>query len=169
MPTENPMSLWILIAGTLVGTLLGGVLGLLNTRLQFKTQFGRERERLILGKLEELHQVLSQFKQAYAELSLMAGTNAAVEALIKQHASIPTEKLKMLVGFYAPELSPQVEAVVRLSRGYDEALARFIRWEEKDEQTRNDILSAAADLMRKLDAACSEMQAGVIKLSGKHI
>jgi len=163
------MSLWILIVGTLVGTLLGGVLGLLNTRLQLKTTYGRERQRLILGKLEELHQVLSQFKQAYAELSLMAGTNAAVEALIKQHASIPKEKLTMLVGFYAPELSPQVEGIVKLSREYDEALAQFIRWEEKDEETKKHILSSAADLMRKLDAACSEMQAGLINLSRKYI
>lgn len=163
------MSLWILIIGTLVGTLLGGLLGLLNTSVQLKTQINRERQKLVLGKLEELHQVLSQFKQAYADLSFMAGSRAAVEALIKQHASIPTEKLNMLVGFYAPELSGKLETVERLSREYDNTLAEFIQWEEKDEEVRKNVLSSASSLKQQLDRATSEMQTEIITLSRKHI
>lgn len=163
------MSLWILIAGTLVGTLLGGVLGLLNTRFQFRTQVNRERQRLTLGKLEELHQVLSQFKQAYADLSLLAGSNAAIDALIKQYSSIPREKLHMLVGFYAPELLPQVERIKRLSHEYDNALAKFYQWKDKEEETKKEILLAATNAKQKLDEACSEMQVEVIKLARKYI
>lgn len=163
------MSLWILIAGTLVGTLLGGLLGLVNTKVQLKTQINRDRERLVLGKLEELHQVLSQFKQAYADLSFMAGSHAAIEEMIKQHSSIPTEKLNMLVGFYAPELSSKLEAVEQLSREYDNALAQFIQWDEKDEETKKKTLSTATDLKQRLDRACSEMQSGIIALSRKYI
>jgi hypothetical protein len=162
-------TLWILIIGTLVGTLLGGLIGLVNTRMQSKIQIKRERERLILGKLEELHQVVSQFKQAYWDLFLMASSHAAVEALIKQHSAIPTEKLEMLVGFYAPELSTSFESIKSLSGEYDKALAQFINWQEKDEETRQSVLSEAARLKEKLDQTCEKVQAEAVALSRKYI
>jgi hypothetical protein len=157
------------MAGTLAGTLLGGVLGLVNTRMQLKTQLVGERRKLIVGKLEELHQVLSQFKQAFWDLSLMAGSHAAMEELIKQYSSIPADKLDMLVGFYAPELSASLKKIKQLSGEYVQALAQLVGWENKDEETRQGILSATASLKKKLDEACLEMQAGVITLARKYI
>jgi hypothetical protein len=163
------MTLWILIIGTLVGTLLGGVLGLVNTRMQSSIQIKRERKKLILGKLEELHQVLSQFKQAYWDLFLMANSHAAVEELIKQHSAIPTEKLDMLAGFYAPELLTSLDGIEKLSDRYDQVLAQFINWQEKDEETKQAVLTEASSLKQKLDKACGGMQAEVIALSRKYL
>lgn len=164
----SQMSLWLLIIATLGGTLLGGVIGLINTRMQSGIMIKREREKLILGKLEELHEVLSQFRSGYGDLSLLASSDAAVEALIKGHAAIPREKLRMLVGFYAPQLWTKIQHVEELSGEYDKALARLLEWKREGAKAE-DIPPEVSDLKQKLDRASAEMQAEVIALSRKYI
>ncbi len=169
MDMGSQMSLWLLIIATLGGTLLGGVIGLINTRMQSGIMIKREREKLILGKLEELHEVLSQFRSGYGDLSLLASSNAAVEALIKGHAAIPREKLRMLVGFYAPELRKKLQHVEELSGEYDNALARLPQWKQEGAKTGEGVPSEVPVLKQTLDQASSEMQAEVITLSRKYI
>ena len=163
------MSLWLLIIATLGGTLLGGVIGLINTRMQSGIMIRRERQKLILGKLEELHEVLSQFRMGYGDLSLLASSNAAIEALIKRHAAIPREKLRMLVGFYAPELRAKLNNVEELSGEYDNALIRLLEWKQTGEETTKGLLADVPVLKQKLDRACAEIQAEVISMSRKYI
>lgn len=163
------MSIWLLIVATLGGALLGGVMGLLNTRMQAKTMFSREREKLILGKLEELHEALSLFARGYADLAVLASSDAAAVDLLKQHWSIPEERVAMLVGFYAPALRPRLETVERLSREFDRALARLIRSKGEGDEERGAAMAAAEDAGRQLERACKEMQAGLISLSREYV
>jgi hypothetical protein len=163
------MSVWLLIVATLGGALLGGLMGLVNTRVQSKTMFSRERQKLILGKLEELHETLSQFSREYGDLELLASSDAAIEELIRRHASIPKERVEMLVGFYAPELVPKLREVEKLSGEYDDALTRLVNWRKQEEETTKKYLKEAPVLKKRLDAACAEMQAAVIALARKYI
>lgn len=162
-------SIWLLIVATLGGALLGGAMGLLNTRMLTKSMFSRERERLILAKLEELHEALSQFALGYADLALLASSDAEAVDLLKQHWSIPEARVAMLVGFYAPALRPKLENVERLSDEFDRALGRLVGSKGGDDEERVAAMAAAEDAGRRLERACKEMQAELISLSRGYV
>ena len=163
------MSIWVIVAATLLGTVLGGIVGIINTRMQAGLQINRDRQKLILGKLEELHEVLSQFRRGYGDLSYLAASNAGVEALMKQRSAIPKERLQMLVGFYAPDLSDELRRIGARSREYDAALSRFSELAGAEGEKREDLIAEAVELKRQLDQACLGMQSGVIALSRNYL
>jgi hypothetical protein len=69
------MTVWVGVIAALSGALVSGGLLLLNARLQFKQQVARERHKLLLSKLEELHEVIARVRRSY-ESSTVERINA---------------------------------------------------------------------------------------------
>jgi hypothetical protein len=130
-------------------------------------QKDRERQKLLLEKLEELHEIISQLRQAYGDLFLM--TIDEKGSMIKERISVPTEKLQMLVGFYAPSLSVRLENVEMYRAEYDRVLFDWVHAQNQDDKTKKSALAVTSMWKQRLDQACTEMQTEVIALSKKYI
>jgi gas vesicle protein len=166
------MNPWIAIIGTLAGALIGGGLALLNAHFQLQRQAKRERQKLLLSKLEEIFELLSRIRKAYSLTSLqivfkLSGTDAA------QHTSdetlIPIERLQLLIGFYAPTLSGHLEKLEQHRNEFGELLAKSILWDKRDDKAKKEIFQAIEPGWRKLDKACAEMQEHVLLLSKQYL
>src|SRR5437667_9789405 len=98
------MNAWIGIIGTVIGTFLGGGLTWLNSKFQMRSQTEKDRKRLMLQKMEEIHELLSDYKHSYKMLTAEMLKRYASEELdeFPELPAIPSERLRMLVGFYAP-------------------------------------------------------------------
>jgi hypothetical protein len=163
------MNAWVGIIGTLAGTILGGSLTWLNMRFQLKHQEGRERKKLLLEKLEELHEDLSAYSQSYNQL-----ISARLETLTngeKWPADSPNllPKLRMLVGFYAPELRETLIRVEQCREEGGDVLGKCIGLERKKESEQKEVVGALFSFQRKLLRACEEMQAEVVALSKDYL
>src|SRR5205823_3509102 len=99
------MNTWIAIVAALAGAIVGGGIAFLNSFFQLRHQRVRERNRLLLSKLEEIHRVLSQFRDAYKDSMHERLLTAAGASKAEPPTKVPMETLQMLVGFYAPQLT----------------------------------------------------------------
>jgi len=119
------VAVWIGIIGTLCGALVGGGLALLNARLQFNQQVHRERQKLLLSKLEELHEVITKVQDSYEDFTLKTISNCLqIETPPKLKDAIgkaPIERVRLLVSIYAPELTGFVSELEQLISDYVEA------------------------------------------------
>ena len=97
------MNAWVGFIGMVVGTLLGGGIAWFNSRFQLRHQTEQDRKKFVLSKLEEIHELLSDYKRSYQMLTAEMLKRFASEdfAELPELQAIPSEKLKMLVGFYA--------------------------------------------------------------------
>lgn len=102
------MAVWTGVIAALGGALIGGGLTLLNGRLQFKQPAHRDRQKLLLSKLEELYDFIGQVRRSY-EASALERINSYlnIETAADGRSAIPTpiERVQLLVSCYAPELS----------------------------------------------------------------
>jgi hypothetical protein len=106
------MNAWVGIISTIVGAFLACGAAWLNSRSQLRHQAERDRKKLILEKLEEIHELLSTYKQSYNMLTaacMRAHESGQVE--FAEFEPIPSERLKMLVGFYAPGLERSLKNI----------------------------------------------------------
>jgi hypothetical protein len=161
------MTAWIGI----IGVIIGGVLTMLGTQMQLRRQIQRDRQKLLLSKLEELHEVLSLFRQSYK--------GAYLEALSSVHdfklpegvesAPVPIERLQMLTGFYATELSEYLQKIETCRKEYGGILIKCARSSKLDEEAREHTLTALSTQQSELQNACSDMQAAVVSLPKKYL
>jgi hypothetical protein len=162
---------WIGIIGTVVGAIIGGGLSWLNTRFQLKHQEERERKRLLLGKLEETHELLSQYKHSY---TLVTSQHVRMQLTkqpmdLKELTPIPKEKLRMLIGFYAPELTELLKSLEQASNEYGDASADHFEAKEKSETERKKTLAGVFQKNNEIDTICDEIQNGLTMLSRKYL
>jgi iron-sulfur cluster repair protein YtfE (RIC family) len=118
---------WIGVIGALAGAIVGGSIALINLRLQLREQRKRERNKLFLSKLEEIHKVLSKFRECYrGSIRERLLTAHGLEKIEEDASQVPIEKLKMLVGFYAPELAEHLRKVGDARKNYSGVLIKSI-------------------------------------------
>src|ERR1700733_4028435 len=96
---------WITPIVALLGVIIGGGIGWLNTRLQLERQEARESKKVMLEKLESLHEAISGYLYTFTST---ATTIAQFQLSGKRtdersFTPPPYQRLRMLVGFYAPE------------------------------------------------------------------
>ena len=129
------MSAWIGIIGTIFGALLAGILSWFNPRFQLRYKEARDRKRFFLNNLEEIYEVLVQFKHLYTMLTLDQITTLVARQPFQKSEGppVPIERLQMLVGFYAPELSPQLEQLLNSRKEYSQSLVERVGLETKGE------------------------------------
>ncbi len=132
-PFSLAVNAWIGIIGTVVGALLGGSAAWLSARFQLHRQEERERKRLFLSKLEELYEVVAQFKDSYkmSTMSLVKTLTAGEAADMSDLPALPIEKLQMLIGFYAPELEPLLVQLFLRREEFGNTIISCIRFDPK--------------------------------------
>lgn len=165
------MNSWIGIIGAIVGVLVGGGLSWLNSRFQLKQQEIKDRKKLLLGKLEELYEIVSQINQTYSELTSeqLKIVSDRLEFNIPNSPKIPTDRLNMLVDFYAIELKSTRLRLTKCCEEYGEVLVNRISLELRG----NDEIKRFIDDLRredtKLSQACTVMKMHIAKLTKKYI
>ena len=122
------MDKWIGTVAALVGVLLGGLISYTTTSKQLQQQIRIERQRLDIEKMEELHTKLSRLELSYRTMD-RAASNPAEK--LEKELDIPIDRIKMLVGFYAPELNPDVEHLEQLSDEFTQDFADVVVWTTK--------------------------------------
>jgi hypothetical protein len=165
------MSAWIGIVGTIVGALLAGGTAWLNSRSQLRRQEERERKKLILSKLEELYEIVSQFKHSYVKSTTSQLTSLAERRPLEQSdvPPVPLEKLHMLVGFYAPELEFKLQQLMLRREEFGHVLVKRVGLEQKGEAMIKSFLVDLRDKSLILNQTCEEIQRDIVELSKKYI
>jgi hypothetical protein len=115
------------VLGTLGGVLAGSLLEQRRVRLAFERErLGRDTELLRL-KLEELYLEVEELQKSITALGInliqLAGLGKVVQ---KQEVQGDAYKISMLVGIYAPELGPELEALNRARDGFAKAVVDFM-------------------------------------------
>src|SRR5258708_227974 len=126
------MNLWIGVVGTIMGAIIGSGLSLLTVRFQLRHQLDRDRQKLVLSKLEDLYQVLANFRNAYHAkvLTIFESFGRAHEIRFEHDypalaiSEIPVERIQRLVLMFVPQLADDLAKVGDLQRKMMPALAR---------------------------------------------
>jgi hypothetical protein len=165
------MNAWVGIIGTVIGAILGGGLTWLNMRFQLRHQEERERRKFLLGKLEELHEVLSQYRHCYTTAtSQHYKASLANESMdLKDSSTVPIEKLRMLIGFYTPELKDSLQGLENAAYEYGNAFVQRLESMKANELERKKALSRVFETQKKIDDICKTLQEEVITISRKYL
>jgi hypothetical protein len=141
MCNPTPSTGLIGVIAALVGAIVGGGIAALVSYLQTRNQKARETKKLLLSKPEEIHEVLSQLRYVYKD-SVYKSFAAVANGRRETSVAPPIERLEMLVGFYATELSPYLEGLEGARTAYEEAIAKTLRIERDAESTQKEKLGA---------------------------
>src|SRR5689334_417684 len=165
------MSQWITIIGSLLGVAVGGGLAWLNSRYQFLRQDERDRKRFILSKLEELHELISEYRQAYnsATADRFATATGADSWYAKDGRPLPIEKLRMLVGFYAEDLTSYLGDLEKAGLDVGMMAMQCAKIHRESENTKEQLIKALFSKQQELNSACEKMQKQVVSLSKKYL
>jgi hypothetical protein len=165
------MTAWIGIIGTIVGALLAGGAAWLNSRSQLRRQEERDRKKLFLGKLEELYEIVSEFKHSYTRTTMAQLTSLAERRALDQSdvPPVPLEKLHMLIGFYAPELEPQLAQLMKCREEFGAVLVRRVGLERQNDARIKSFLGELQVKSINLNQACEETQKRIVALSKRYI
>ena len=161
----------MLILGPLLGVIVGGVIASLNTRFQANRQELRERKQLILGKLELLHQLLTEFIDYSQCLTFKAVRDPDKMQKVTNPTIEPVafSRIEMLVGFYAPQLAEYVKKVTSISEEYAVPFTRLYGDEELDQSQRALMCATVSRLNRDIIDTCESLQDEVIALSKTYL
>lgn len=164
------MKEWITPIATILGVLAGGAIGLLNTRMQMRNQADRERKKVMLEKLESLHETISGYLLAFTSTSAnILQLEVSGKAPTEPFAPFPQQRFIMLIGFYAPELEEKRLEIEQLGRRIVEVMlpALFDVWGDHIARKKGllDFMAAMAPFQQR----CEEMQRQVVELSKKYI
>jgi uncharacterized protein (DUF697 family) len=158
---------WIGVIGALVGAIIGGTIAFLNSFLQLREQRKRERNKLILSKLEETHEVLSKLREAYKwviheRISKLYGKNIDQEL-----QKVPIERLKMLVGFYAPSLTDQLNMLEISQKVFGDALVESVV--ATTSLNSKEALSNLFERESGINKICVDMQTEIVLISKNYL
>ncbi len=161
----------ILVLGPLLGVVIGGAIAWLNTRFQTNRQELRERKQLILGKLEQLHQLLTEFIDYSQCLTFKAirDPNKLQRVTTPPIEPVPFSRIEMLVGFYAPQLVEYVKKVAAISEEYAVPFTRLYGDEDLEDSERALICSSVSRLNREIIETCGKLQDEIITLSKTYL
>jgi hypothetical protein len=166
------MAIWVGVIAALGGALVGGGLALLNARLQFKQQVHRDRQKLLLSKLEELYDLIGRVRRSY-EASALERVNAylSIETPAEVMDAIPTpiERVQLLVSFYAPALTDDLSEFDKLRITYGKVIGNAILQSKSDTKSQQKALATLQVESQKIDNACRALQARVVALSRDYL
>jgi gas vesicle protein len=168
------MSAWIGIIGTVIGAIVGGGLALLNAHLQTRRQVQQERRKLILSKLEELHEAISYYRREHQEnlllvLTMPEGPNSETSQESKERRNLSMERIQMLVGFYAPELSKYLEKIMRETVSHMKTVVAYTAAKRLGEARDKDTTDSLWSTREELDGALTLMQMELENVAKKYM
>jgi hypothetical protein len=122
--------------------------------------------------LEELHGALALLRQSYKAADLKALSyiqEVELSPKVKDALYVPIERLQMLVGCYAPELSTHLEKIEECREVYSRRYGDYIMVADREDPAAEGALSAVLSQQTEIQNACDEMQAAVVLLARKYI
>ncbi|HYR68934.1 MAG TPA: hypothetical protein VER77_03575, partial [Candidatus Dormibacteraeota bacterium] len=134
-------------------------------RSQFKWDKAWERKSLHRAKLEDLYAAVGDLRGAYLEVVAGCVVRMPSERIVAPK-EFPVERLRMLVGFYAPEVRrflPKLEEA-RLEFG-DAMLQLIAKQEMNDAKGWSEGLGCVGGAFKRLDAIFDEMEDELVVLS----
>lgn len=147
----------------LVGALVGAAIALLGVWLEGRRQDRQGSKRLMLSKLEELHELVGVFRLAHRRDQVAIASHLKggelPEVAEEEQTPIPTAKLEMLVGFYAPELQGSFDALNKRQEEFIEVYLEVMRTSGPRSNASTRLLQQARDASLALEDACSHLQA----------
>ena len=109
------MNAWLPIVAALAGTAVGGAIAYWNGTVQWRRQRATDKNRVLLGKLEEACKTVISvelgLRRIYGQAMFHLATSRLPENLGKDDR-IPLEELNVLVSLYFETLTPHHAAVV---------------------------------------------------------
>jgi hypothetical protein len=156
---------WVGLIGAFAGALIVGISHFLSARSQFKWDKAWERKTLLRSKLEELFTAVGNLRESY--IDIYAGCVARQPSQrIEVPKEFPVERLRMLVGFYAPEVRSFLPRLDEAKREFGEALLHLIGSQErKDPVGWSEGIGRVGNAFGKLDAIFDEMEDRLVLLS----
>lgn len=165
---RDSMNVWVGV----ISAVIGGLLTMLGASLQSRRQIHHDRRKLLLAKVEELYSALALLKKSYKAADVEAVshiTGSELSSEVKGALPVPIEKLEMLVGIYAPELSTYLERVEKSRNAYGYLYGEYIKVADKRDEASKAAISALFYQQSEIQLACAEMQAAVAALARKYI
>ena len=157
-------------AGVVVGAVLAGGIAWFNSRFQLRYEEERERRRLFRERTQELYEVVSHYKNVYERLTgEQIRTITARQPLTVPDVVVPTEKLQMLVGFYAPTLGLQLEQLIKASEQYGDVLIKSVTIDRQPETARKSQLAEVFRVAKALKHTAEQMQTAIVELSKQYL
>ncbi|WP_145986406.1 hypothetical protein [Methylocaldum marinum] len=104
---------------TIAATVIGGVITLATTILTINHQKALDKNRRKLEKIEKVYELLSKLESSYRmewASDCMSINNRKYSDQFRIKERLPFEEIKMLIGFYAPELKEDADKLIALSK-----------------------------------------------------
>ena len=167
----------ITLLGIIIGGLLTGLFAVINSYYQAITVNEREKNKLILGKLEELFSAIDKFRIYYTTSFFtfhryLIGTEALpIVAPVDEDAS--GIQILGLATFYAPSLETKVgELLNEIGKFtiFQNEVLTSIKSGKNTNQTENDrILTLGQNVVRNISNSCLMLQKEVAALSKEYL
>lgn len=178
------MRTWIKDLIPLLTTVFGGVVGWLVARYQQSRLESREKNKIILQKLEELHEALTRFMDNLVVIwheSSITEMDDAASRVIPRHLLPPRttfkaepgseDRIKVLIGFYTPQLADQWQKIEEASGDFCEMAIRTAAGDllellgDKKEEAKPSNARAIIDQLDRIYVMCEEMKKKVVEIS----
>lgn len=118
----------------LIGVLVGGAITYGVTYLKMRHDEKRDRVKLYLQKLEDMHKAVNKITEIYSHIWIehVSIIKFGFKEPTKYEKPIPIDELKMLIDFYAPQLSVFVDQLEHSRKEYGKILMRCYEADELD-------------------------------------
>lgn len=137
-----------------------------KSRRKRKYQQEQQKDRFLLAKLNEIQDILYQYRQAYTDSTLEIISAYSIGLQQKQDSiKVPDKRLQTLVHFYAPELTDSLTKLEKSCENYGNVLAHCVGLEMQTADTKKNILRGLYKEQLNLYQTIADMKAEVIALS----
>ena len=168
---NTSLNQWLPLIGVMIGGLLTGGFAWLNSWLQHRRQADENRKKLYREKLQDLYEVVSEFKNSYNRTTGAVAISLVGRQPFTDNAGppIPVEKLQMLVRFYAPSLQPHLQKLLDSRDEFGMALVRRVGMERQSDAAIRTFMGEFRTVSTDLDNNAEEMQRAIVELSKNYI
>jgi hypothetical protein len=166
---------------TIIGGLLGALFTWLTMRAQATRQEGKDKNKLKLEKLEELHQLLGRYPEALHSAILTHESDileAGFSQLIPKHLMperpefsaepVPLDRVESLIDLYAESLADDFKSLEKLTQDFTDILLEATQARVRDLLENKLPESGSKPLLQsleKISELCEQMQKKVAVLA----
>lgn len=141
-------------------------------KFQSSLQEERERKRLFLQKLEEIHEQISNYKRYFNGLEINMFQLLVADKDIKKTSPIELKefqfyKLRLFIGIYASELIEYVDKLEELSEVCRSDGSMYVL--EQDETKSKERFAWFISCKNEILRTCNEIEKRIIEISKKHL
>ena len=141
------------IAGVVVGALIAWLAG--RDRFRYETDW--DRRQLLREKLEDIGALADEVNAAFREHVVKFMGAIAQGDELRLGAEVPFARLTLLVGIYAPELRPELDAVIAARDSLGPDVAEALIQPERDAHATGRAMAGILTAWRDMHTACENL------------